>query len=142
MAISRIFWSKINSFSNLWWKRFAMFLRSFSYQIFGRRWTLHRRILQNGESFQPQIRKNVDFRPKNSRNRQSNFPSEHSQQTFHMNFSSEHSRRTFCINFPNELFQRNFSTHFSNEHTQRKIPYNFSTTFPNELFEQTLSPSY
>jgi len=37
LATSRIFWSKINIFSNLCFKRFSMFLRSFSYQTFGRR---------------------------------------------------------------------------------------------------------
>ena len=37
MATSRIFWLKINIFSNICFKRFFMFLRSFSYQTFGRR---------------------------------------------------------------------------------------------------------
>ena len=36
LATSRFFWSKINIFSNLCFKRFSMFLRSVSYQTFGR----------------------------------------------------------------------------------------------------------
>ena len=39
LATSRIFWAKINIFFNLYSKRFSMFLRSFSYQTFGRRWS-------------------------------------------------------------------------------------------------------
>ena len=43
LVTSIIFWSKIHTFFNLCFKRSAVFLRSFSYQNYGRRWTLRRR---------------------------------------------------------------------------------------------------